>query len=117
MIPSNSLGILMAYLKDWYFGHHDALEDSWAGVHLCSMYLEDLITKCYTPQFNVMANKSDFEAKDALKYRGYRWNAEEKVWFKPNVDESEADEELKWLETYCHGKQEKIPIDIKARHL
>ncbi|QIG68167.1 putative DNA polymerase III epsilon subunit protein [Rhizobium phage RHph_Y68] len=117
MIPSNSLGILMAYLKDWFFGHHDALEDSWAGVHLADMFLEELVKKIFTPSYDVFAYDSPFESKDALKYRGYRWKNEGKVWWLPGLDEEKAKTELEFLKPYCRGREEMIPVDLKTRHL
>ncbi|QIG69804.1 putative DNA polymerase III epsilon subunit protein [Rhizobium phage RHph_I46] len=117
MIPSNSLGILMAYMKDWFFGHHDALEDAWAGVHLADMFFEELVKKIFTPSYNVFAYDSPFESKDALKYRGYKWKNEGKVWWIPGKNEEEAKIEMEWLDQYCHGKQEMIAVDPKTRHL
>jgi DNA polymerase-3 subunit epsilon len=117
MIPSNSLGVLMAYLKDWYFGHHDALDDSFAGLHLADMFFKDLVTTIYTPQWKAMAYQSAFESKDALKLRGYKWEQTAKVWWKGGFTEENIDEELEWLNPYCNGNQAKLPVDMKARHL
>jgi DNA polymerase-3 subunit epsilon len=117
MIPSNSLGILMAYLKDWFFGHHDALEDAWAGVHLTSMFLKDLIDAMYKSEYKVFAYKSAFESKDALKLRGYKWNNEIKTWWIGGKSEDEAKIEMEWLEKYCNGSQEMVAVDQKTRHL
>ncbi|QNH71405.1 polymerase epsilon subunit [Rhizobium phage AF3] len=117
MIPSNSLGILMAYMKDWFFGHHDALEDSWAGVHLADMFFKELVEKIFTPEYRVYAYKSAFESKDALKYRGYKWNNETKTWWIGGKSEEEAKLEMEWLDQYCHGSQEMLAVDPKTRHL
>jgi DNA polymerase-3 subunit epsilon len=117
MIPSNSLGVLMAYLKDYYFGHHDALDDAFAGVFLADMFFADLVKKMMTPDFKAMAYQSAFESKDALKLRKYKWEPTAKTWWKGGFTEEEVDEELKWLEQYCNGHQEKLAVDIKARHL
>ncbi|AKE44800.1 putative DNA polymerase III subunit epsilon [Sinorhizobium phage phiM9] len=117
MIPSNSLGVLMAYMKDWYFGHHDALDDSFAGVHLADMFFKELVEKIFKPSFKAMAYQSAFESKDALKLRGYKWEPTVKTWWKGGFTEEEVEEELKWLDQYCGGKQEKLAVDLKARHL
>ncbi|ASV44675.1 polymerase epsilon subunit [Agrobacterium phage Atu_ph04] len=118
MIPSGSLGVLMAYLKNTFFGHHNALDDAWAGFFLADMFLPELISKMFTEEYKVFAWGSDFESKDTLKTRGYKWEVNApKCWVRDRVPADLIDEEMKWLEQYCHGKQNKVPVDKLQRHI
>lgn len=98
-VPSGSLGVLMAYLKDYYFGHHDALEDCWALLHLLAIddHFAQVVTKCYTESWDIYARNSPFESKDALKKRGYKWSGDMKMWFYPGADYDKKVEETEWL--------------------
>ncbi|MDE2400534.1 MAG: DNA polymerase III subunit epsilon [Burkholderiales bacterium] len=53
--------------------------------------------------YKVMATGSPFDSKDALKGRGYRWDAERKVWHTSVADEAALEAECAWLKTSVYG--------------
>ena len=118
VIPTGSLGVVMAYTKDWYFGHHDALEDCWALIHLLNTddHFKEIIEKAFVPNFNVFAIASPFESKDRLKARGYKWS-DTKCWYYPRADEEKAAEEVEWLKEELGVTAQKIEISRHDRHI
>ena len=59
--------------------------------------LAHLIAQAARPSYRLQATNAPFEAKDQLKSRGYRWNAEQKVWHTRLDDETALAAELEWL--------------------
>jgi DNA polymerase-3 subunit epsilon len=51
----------------------------------------------------VKAFGSPFESKDKLKARGYRWDAEAKVWFTAVKSADALEAEAEWLKTQIYG--------------
>lgn len=100
LVPSGTLSILLAYIKDWYFGHHDALDDSWALIHILAEddHFKQVVNKAYTPNYNVYAKNSPFEMKDNLKRKGYKWADSMKSWYWPLANRAKMLEEKEWLE-------------------
>jgi DNA polymerase III subunit epsilon len=54
------------------------------------------------PAFRLYALDSPFSAKDSLKARGYRWNAERRVWMLP-LAEADLGSERSWLKGNVYG--------------
>jgi DNA polymerase-3 subunit epsilon len=57
------------------------------------------------PSFRLQATGAPFEAKDSLKARSYRWNAEHKVWHTLLVDEVLLQTECDWLKSAVYGNR------------
>jgi DNA polymerase-3 subunit epsilon len=53
--------------------------------------------------FRVFADNAPFETKDQLKARGYRWDAERRVWHGEVRDEAALDGERAWLKANVYG--------------
>jgi len=93
---------LLCIWHGFYFDSHRAMSDVDALIHLVTheSYVTDkpikeLIGNATRPIYKISANDSPYETKDALKARGYRWNGDDKYWFKIiNFDEIEI--EKKW---------------------
>ncbi len=72
----------------FFFDGHTALADVEAALYLIShkdpdsreFYLKELIEKARIKQKWVLARQSQFEFKDTLRERGYRWDSSMKVW-------------------------------------
>ena len=69
--------------------------------------------------FIVKAKKSPFELKDVLRNNNYRWNVEEKVWWR-KIDYEDIENERNWLtkniyKGYFLGTIEEIPIQDKYK--
>lgn len=98
----------------WFFDGHRALADCEAGVALLAetlpvsdtRVLAELRHNAMTDTYRIPAKGAPFEKKDELKERGYRWNAEKKVWW---TEVRELDEELTWLSENIYGKSVKLP--------
>lgn len=55
--------------------------------------------------YRLQATGAPFDAKDELKARGYRWNAEQKVWHTRLDDEVALQAECDWLKVVVYGKR------------
>lgn len=56
-----------------------------------------LVQKAQGPSYRLQATGAPFEAKDVLKARNYRWNAEQKVWGTTVGGEETLAQECRWL--------------------
>ena len=106
-----SLGYL-AMQAGWYFDGHRALNDVDAVIQLLQHEDTDGTSLLYQLDVNALADShlieavgSAFDTKDALRARGYRWNASERVWWH-EVTDSELLAEQAWLatEVYASGR-------------
>jgi DNA polymerase-3 subunit epsilon len=77
----------LAYLASgagFFYDKHRAIHDCLAGIELLSrplpksgvLALTRLLEQARRPSWRIWAEGAAFELKDALKARGYRWNAE-----------------------------------------
>ena len=106
-----SLGYL-AMQAGWFFDGHRAQSDVDAVIELLRHEGTDGIPLLYELNENALADSHLIEAigsaiatKDALRLRGYRWNAPGKVWWREIFDANLLAEQA-WLarEIYAHGK-------------
>lgn len=67
--------------------------------------LKALLLAGQATTYKVMATGSPFDSKDALKGRGYRWDAERKVWHTNAADAQVLDAECEWLKASVYGKR------------
>jgi DNA polymerase-3 subunit epsilon len=65
--------------------------------------LSVLLLAAGKPVFRMSATNSPFEAKDLLKARNYRWNADQRVWATRLRDETALRAELQWLREQVYG--------------
>jgi DNA polymerase-3 subunit epsilon len=65
------------------------------------------------PSFKLRATGSPFESKDMLKARGYRWDADAKVWYCTLASQTLLDAELAWLKAEVYGRRS-ARLDIEA---
>lgn len=61
---------------------HRALFDCATTFRLVKDHLDELLERSYEKEFLVQAWKAPFDRKELLKGRGYKWAAEERVWYK-----------------------------------
>lgn len=93
-----------------FFDGHRAVEDCYAGVFMLGRVLPNsgetalnaLRRSALRSDVRLWAVRSPFETKDLLKGRGYRWNAEAKVWW-VDVAEDALGEEEAWLREHVYG--------------
>jgi DNA polymerase III subunit epsilon len=112
-----SLGALLA-AHGQFFGAHRAVEDGYAVVELLRQTLPAsgelafnlLRASARAATVRLWAVGSPFEAKDALKARGYRWTAECRAW-RTDVPEESVVDELAWLRSEAYGGR-RMPADL-----
>jgi DNA polymerase-3 subunit epsilon len=115
----SKLEILSIY-HGFFTDAHRALHDAEALLHLMSMtdwntqrpYFNELLANARRPITKVVAANSPFESKDALKERGYNWEANRRAWQKM-VFKEDLDAELAWLESAVYkGSFRPVTEDI-----
>jgi len=77
---------------------HRALFDCATTFRLISPYLAELTARSWMREFSVLATGAPFEVKDLLRGRGYRWDPEQRVWWR-RVFEDELESEREFLRT------------------
>ena len=117
----------LALEKGWFYDAHRAEVDCHALLAVLGESLPTLgqsglakiIAMSRLPSYRLQATNAPFEAKDLLKARAYRWNAEQKVWHTRLVDEVQLSAELTWLKSTVYGSRvarvqvEKLDADVK----
>lgn len=113
----------LAFKFGFFFSHHRAESDCRATIEILASRLPNGNTvlgesfKAFSPRFNVCAVGSPFESKDLLKRRGYRWNPDQRVWWK-EIAEADLEPEKQWLndEVYRGGSPQIEPVNVNYRH-
>lgn len=101
----------LAMEKGWFYDAHRAEVDCHAllavlGEPLPSSNqsgLAKIMAASRKPSYRLQATNAPFDAKDQLKARAYRWNAEQKVWHTRLDDEALLATECEWLKTAVYG--------------
>ena len=86
----------LALSKGWFYDAHRAEMDCHALLAVLGQPLPQsqqsglarLLAAARQDAFQLQATAAPFDAKDALKARGYRWNAEQRVWQTLLADEA-----------------------------
>ncbi len=74
--------------------------------------LTRLLRAARVPSYRVSATHAPFEAKDLLKARGYRWNADQRVWVTRLADDAALHTEFDWLrEQVYHGRHAAVQVE------
>ncbi|MBD8548627.1 3'-5' exonuclease [Sphingomonas sp. CFBP 8760] len=116
------LGHLLMQQGLFHHGHR-AAADVWATINLLGRVLSDgetalarLIRQAEQPSVRIEATNAPFEAKDALKARGYRWHADQRTWWTEIATAAET-VELGWLRDTCSCAQPRLtPVTWAQRH-
>jgi DNA polymerase-3 subunit epsilon len=96
----------------WFYDAHRAEMDCHALLAvLCAPLpkaperngMATLLAAARKPALRLYATHAPFDSKDLLKARGYRWNAEQKVWTTRLADAVALDAECEWLKTEVYG--------------
>ena len=67
--------------------------------------MASLLAGAQSPFFRLQATGAPFDAKDLLKARAYRWNAELRVWHTRLGDEAALETECAWLKANVYGQR------------
>ncbi len=110
----------LAMENGWFYEAHRAEVDCHAllavlGVTLPSSGgtgLGKILAGSASCVYRLQANQAPFEAKDLLKARAYRWNAEQKVWHTRLSDASQLEAELVWLKSDIYdGRAARVLVE------
>lgn len=115
-------GHLLMQQGMFHHGHRAAV-DVWATINLLGSIMPDgetalfkLIRQAETESLRIEATNAPFEAKDALKARGYRWLPATKVWHTELDIERESNERT-WLRDVCECPQPVVTrVTWRERH-
>jgi len=71
--------------------------------------------------YRLAATGAPFDSKDALRDRGYRWDAGRKVWSRSLPDAAAVDAECAWLKSAVYGGRQGAQVELaclsaKERH-
>ncbi len=94
----------LAYRYGFHYDAHRASNDCHALLEVLQQDLPKsgvkallrLLENAGTKDYKVSVLNSPFESKDVLKARGYRWDAERKLW-STNLDMQLLNQEVEWL--------------------
>ena len=110
----------LALQHGWFYDAHRAEVDCHAllavlGVPLGAQQgnaMQALLAASAQPSYRLQATGAPFEAKDALKARGYRWNAEQKVWHTVLANAELLQAELDWLKAGVYqGRAARVRVE------
>ena len=112
----------LAQDQGWFYDAHRAQVDCHALLQVLSRPvgthgttgLRQLIDAAARPSFRLRATGSPFEAKDKLKSRGYRWDADAKVWACTVATPDLLDAELAWLKAEVYGRRQ-ASLDVETQ--
>lgn len=115
----------------WFYDAHRALVDCHALLQVLSGRLANsqttgigelseltglgqLMAAATQPSFKLRATGAPFEAKDQLKSRGYRWDAEARVWSATLASEHRLTTEIEWLKAEVYsGRRAQVEVETQ----
>jgi DNA polymerase III subunit epsilon len=106
----------LALEMGWFYDAHRAEMDCHALLAVLAAPLPQLphtglahlIEQARQPSYRLQATNAPFDAKDLLKARGYRWNAEQKVWHTRLGSAEALQEELAWLKDNAYHQRHAV---------
>lgn len=110
----------LAHERGWFYDAHRALADCHALLQVLAKPLNSgctglstLISGATRERYKVRATAAPFDAKDALKARGYRWDNEQRVWWTSLVGDDLLQQEAQWLKTHVYlGRNVRLPVEV-----
>jgi DNA polymerase III subunit epsilon len=118
----------LAHENGWFYDAHRAEMDCHALLAVLARPLPQaahtglaqLLQAARSPSYKVSATNAPFDAKDLLKARGYRWNADQRVWATRVGDDANLKAELAWLKEQVYNNRHAAvqieKLDAKARY-
>ena len=103
----------LAQANGWFYDAHRAEMDCHALLAVLAQKLPEashtglaqLLQAANRPSYALQATNAPFDAKDKLKARGYRWNAEQRVWHTRLKTDAELNAECEWLKENVYGQR------------
>jgi len=124
-VPWSDVGIesskleYLAYRYGFFYEGHRAEIDCLALLEVLrrpfgesgATALKALLDSARAPSFRLWANNSPFESKDALRKRGYWWDAPKRCWYGEFRAREEIEGELAWLKQHVFGGKS-VAVDL-----
>lgn len=112
----------LAHERGWFYDAHRALVDCHALLQVLATPLKSgqtgwqrLLEGAQQPRYKLRANGAPFEAKDALKARGYRWDNEQRVWWTGLAGEAALQAETAWLKAQVYAtRQARLQLEVQG---
>ena len=116
----------LAHERGWFYDAHRALVDCHALLQVLAAPLPAgdapgqtglarLLSGAAGTRYKLRATAAPFEAKDALKSRGYRWDTEGRVWWTSLYGEAALHQEAQWLQANVYaGRAARVQVEAQS---
>jgi len=111
----------LAHERGWFYDAHRALMDCHALLQVLvaplksgQSGLQQLLQGATQTRYKLRATSAPFDAKDALKARGYRWDNENRVWWVTLMGQQALDQEAEWLKAKVYnGRSARVQFEAQ----
>lgn len=95
---------LLNYHAGYWYDAHRALDDCWATLNLLTAkeftgVFQEILNNIKLKNYKIFADGAKYEQRHTLKRNGYRWNADNRVWFKSVKGQTSKNQEIEFLKT------------------
>ena len=112
----------LAHERGWFYDAHRALVDCHALLQVLAAPLKDghtglqqLLQGADATRYKLRATGAPFDAKDALKARGYRWDSENRVWWTSLMGQDALQQEADWLKAKAYsGRSARVLVEAQT---
>jgi len=112
----------LAHERGWFYDAHRALVDCHALLQVLAAPLKDgrsglqqLLQGASATRYKLRATGAPFDAKDALKARGYRWDNEGRVWWTSLMGQDALQAEAQWLKAHAYnGRSARVLVEAQT---
>jgi DNA polymerase-3 subunit epsilon len=112
----------LAHERGWFYDAHRALVDCHALLQVLAAPLKDgrsglqlLLQGASATRYKLRATGAPFDAKDALKARGYRWDNEGRVWWTSLMGQDALQQEAEWLKAHAYnGRSARVLVEAQT---
>ena len=112
----------LAHERGWFYDAHRALVDCHALLQVLAAPLKNgqsgltcLMEGSTRTRYKLRATGAPFEAKDALKSRGYRWDTENRVWWTTLMGSEVLEQEAQWLKANAYnGRSARVQVEEQS---
>lgn len=109
----------------WFYDAHRAQVDCHALLQVLTAPMQGsgttrllhLVQGTAQSRFKLRAMGAPFEAKDSLKARGYRWDAEGRVWWCTLADDAALTAESDWLKANVYHRSARVQVEQLNSHV
>ncbi len=112
----------LAHERGWFYDAHRSLVDCHALLQVLAAPLKDgrsglqqLLQGASATRYKLRATGAPFDAKDALKARGYRWDNEGRVWWISLMGQDALQQEAEWLKAHAYnGRSARVLLEAQT---